>query len=101
MNKLTESQVKNIKEKLITFKNEIIIRNKLNNRIKNDFDDHNGNTKYKGIKEIRYSFNEEDIYNGINDIRYLFNGIAFNENEDKDTYYAGKIKKNKTKTTHK
>ena len=62
MKKLTESQVKNIKEKLIIFKNDIIIRNKLNNMIKNDLDDRNGNAKYKGIKDIRYLFNEnEDV----------------------------------------
>ena len=79
MKKLTESQVKNIKEKLIIFKNEIIIRNKLNNRIKNDLDDHNGNTKYKGIKDIRYLFNKDEYEDEYEDIRYLFN-----ENEDID-----------------
>ena len=49
-----------IKEKLITFKNELIRKN----RIKKDFDD------YNGIKNIRYLFNEEDIYNGINVLMY-------------------------------
>ena len=113
MKKLTESQVKNIKEKLIKFKYELIRKNKINNEIKKDLHDYNGNTKYKGIKDIKYLFNEEDIYNDINDIQYLFN-----ENEDKithkespfksiieyikrDTYYAEKIKKNKIKITHK
>ena len=113
MKKLTESQVKNIKEKLIKFKYELIRKNKINNEIKKDLHDYNGNTKYKGIKDIKYLFNEEDIYNDINDIQYLFN-----ENEDKithkespfksiieyikrDTYYAEKIKKSKIKITHK
>ena len=113
MKKLTESQVKNIKEKLIKFKYELIRKNKINNEIKKDLHDYNGNTKYKGIEDIKYLFNEEDIYNDINDIQYLFN-----ENEDKithkespfksiiedikrDTYYAEKIKKNKIKITHK
>ena len=79
MKKLTESQVKNIKEKLIIFKDEIIIRNKLNNRIKNDLDDHNGDTKYEGIKDIRYLFNKDEDQDQYEDIRYLFN-----ENEDVD-----------------
>ena len=80
---LTSSEIKNIKEKLIKFKNERIRKNRINNKIKKDLDDYNGNTKYKAIKDIRYLFNEEDIYNGINDIKYLFN-----ENED---YYEDKM----------
>ena len=39
MKKLTESRVKNIKEKLIIFKNELIRKNKINNRDKKDLDD--------------------------------------------------------------
>ena len=77
MKSLGSAEIKNIKEKLIIFKNELIRRNK----VKKDLDN------YNGIKDIRYLFNEEDIYNAINDIKYLFNGIAFNginENEDKD-----------------
>ena len=105
---LGSAEIINIKGKLIKFKNELIKKNKINNKIKKDSDDYNGNTKYKGIKDIRYLFNEEDIYNGINDIKYLFN-----ENEDyydnkithndikRDTYYAEKIKKNKIKITQK
>ena len=38
--KLTESQVNNIKEKLTKLKNNLIIKNKVNNRIKKDFDDY-------------------------------------------------------------
>ena len=83
MKQLTESHVKNIKEKLIKFKNELIKKNRLNNKIRKDFDDYNGETKYKGIKDIRYLLNEEDIYNSINNIKYLFN-----ENKD---YYEDKI----------
>ena len=71
MKKLRESQVNNIKEKLIKFKSDLIMKNKLNNRIKKDFDDYYGNTKYKGIKDIRYLFDDNDI----NDTKYLFNEI--------------------------
>ena len=80
MKSLGAAQIKNIKEKLIIFKNELIRKNRINKRIKEDPDD------YKGIKDIRHLFHEEDIYNGINDIKYLFNGIAFNESEDKITH---------------
>ena len=105
MKSLGSAEIKSIKEKLIIFKNELMRKN----RIRKDLDDYNVNTKYKGIKYIRYLFNEEDIYNGINDIKYLFNGTQFNENEDKITHkdikrdacYAEKIKKNKIKTTYK
>ena len=75
---------KNIKEELIKFKNELIRKNRINNRNEKDLDDYNGYTKYKGIKDIRYLFNEEDIYNSINNIKYLFN-------ENEDIYYAEKI----------
>ena len=44
MKELTESQVNNIKEKLIKFKNDLIMKNNMNNRIKKDFDDYYGNT---------------------------------------------------------
>ena len=104
MKSLGSAEIKNIKEKLIIFKNELIRKN----MIKKDLDNYNGNTKYKVIKDIRYLFNEEDIYNNINDIKYLLN-----ENEDhhedkithknikRDAYYAEKIKKNKIKITYK
>ena len=39
MKQLAESQVNNIKDKLIKFKNDLIIKNSMNNRIKNYFDD--------------------------------------------------------------
>ena len=71
MKELTELQVNNIKEKFIKFKNELIRKNKVNNRIKKDLNN------YNGIKDIRYLFNRyEDEYE---DIRYLFN-----EDEDVD-----------------
>ena len=89
MKSLGSEEIKNIKEKLIIFENELIRKNRINNRIKKDLDD------YNGIKDVRYLFNEVDIYNDINDINYLLN-----ENEDKDikrnAYYAEKIKKIKT-----
>ena len=77
MKELTESQVNNIKEKLIKFKNELIRKNKINNRIKKDLNNYNSSAIYNGMKDIRYLLNEyEDEYE---DIRYLFN-----ENEDVD-----------------
>ena len=84
MKELTESQVNNIKQKLIKLKNDLIMKNNMNNRIRKDFDDYYGNTKYEGIKDIRYllsgsAFNEDEDEYGYEDIRYLFN-----ENEDED-----------------
>ena len=49
---LGSAEIKNIEEKLIIFKNELIRKNKINNMIKKDPDDYNGNTKYKDIKGI-------------------------------------------------
>ena len=90
MKELTEPQVKNIKEKLIKFKNELIRKN----RIKKDNDIYNawyhGSITYNGIKDIRYLFNEdEDEDEGVKDIRYLFNE---KEDEDKITYKESPFK---------
>ena len=41
MKSLGSAEIKNIKEQLIIFKNELIKKN----RIKKDLDDYNGNTK--------------------------------------------------------
>ena len=73
MKKLTESQVNKIKEKLIKFKNELIRKNKIINRIKKDLNN------YNGIKDIRYLFNEYEDED--EDIRYLFHE---NEGVDQD-----------------
>ena len=90
MKELTEPQVKNIKEKLIKFKNELIRKN----RIKKDNDIYNawyhGSITYNGIKDIRYLFNEdEDEDEDVKDIRYLFNE---EEDEDKITYKESPFK---------
>ena len=87
MKKLTESQVKNIKEKLIKFQNELIRRNRIKNDIMimimkkdNDIYDawyYSGIT-YNGVKDIRYLFNEDEDED-VKDIRYLFD-------EDEDEY---------------
>ena len=86
MKKLTESQIKNTKEKLIKFKNELIRRNK----IKKDNDICNAwyyfSITYNGIKDIRYLFNEDED-DDIKDISYLFN-----EDEDKITYKESPFK---------
>ena len=72
MKKLTDSQVKNIKEKLIEFQNKLIRKN----RIKKDNDIYNaryyGSTTDNGIKDIRYLFNEDEDED-IKYIRYLLN----------------------------
>ena len=103
MKSLGSAEIKNIKEKLIIFKDELIRKNRINDRIKKDFDDYKRNIKYRAIKNIRYLFNEEDIYSGINDIKYLFNEneekiannsnirCLFNENEDKESPFKSKI----------
>ena len=59
MNNLSTSDIKNIKEKLIKFKNEPFKNN--NNGIKKDLNEN------KGIKDIKYLFNDS-IYKGIIDI---------------------------------
>ena len=43
MKELTNSQVKSFKENLIKFKNDLIMKNKINNKIKKDFDGYYGN----------------------------------------------------------
>ena len=69
-------QVKSFKENLIKFKNDLIMKNKINNRINNDFDGYYGKNKFKGVKDIQYLFNEEDE-SAHEDIRYLFNESPF------------------------
>ena len=83
MKKLTESQVNSIKEKLLKFKNELITKNKINNRIKKDLNN------YNGIKDIGFLFTEyEDEYE---DIRYLLNEYE-DVDEDKITYKESPFK---------
>ena len=73
MKELTEPQLKNIKEKLIKFKNELVREN----RIK----------KYNDIYNAWYY--GSITYNGIKDFRYLFNE---DEHEDKITYKESPFK---------
>ena len=54
INSLGSVEIKNIKEKLIIFKNELIRKNRINNRNKKDLDGYNSNMKYRGIKDIIY-----------------------------------------------
>ena len=72
MKDLTNLQVKSFKENLIKFKNDFIMKSKINNRIKKDFDDYYGKNKFNGVKDIRYLFNKEEEP-AHEDIRYLFN----------------------------
>ena len=76
MKELTNSQVKSFKENLVKLKNDLIVKNKINNRIKKDFDCYYGKYKFKGVKDTRYLFNEEDD-SAHEDIRYLFNESPF------------------------
>ena len=64
MKKLTESQVKNIKEKLIKFQNELISKN----RIKKDNAWYYGSITYNGIKDIRYCLMRMKMNMNISDI---------------------------------
>ena len=66
------TNLKSFKKNLIKFKNDLIMKNKINNRIKKDFDCYYGKNKFKGVKDIRYLLNEEDE-STHEDIRYLFN----------------------------
>ena len=52
------------------------MKSKINNRIKNDVDGYYGKNKFKGVKDIRYLFNEEDE-SAHEDIKYLFNESPF------------------------
>ena len=115
MNNLSTSDIKNIKEKLIKFKNELFDNN--NNKIKKD------PNECKGIKYIRHLFNEvknkktnlykaekmENLaetkiknikdpneYKGIKDIRYLFNDNIYKDIIDtrylfNEEYYVKKL----------
>ena len=53
------------------------MKNKINNRIKKGFDGYYGKNKFKGVKDIRYLFNEEEDESAHEDIRYLFNESPF------------------------
>ena len=70
---LTNFHVKSFKENLIKFKNDLIMKNKINNRIKKDFDGYYGKNKFKGAN----LFNEEEDESAHEDIRYLFNKSSF------------------------
>ena len=51
------------------------MKNKINKRIKKDFVGYYGKNKFKGVKNIRYLFNEDE--SAHEDIRYLFNESPF------------------------
>ena len=77
MKELTNSKVKGFKENLIKSKNDLIMKNKINNGIKKDFDGYYGKNKFKGVKNIRYLFSEEEDESAHEDIKYLFNECPF------------------------
>ena len=87
MKKITESQVKNIKEKLIKLLNELIRKD---NDIFNAW--YYGGITYNGIKYIRYLFNKDEDED-VKDIRYLFNEDEDNDvDEDRITYKESPFK---------
>ena len=76
MKNLTKLQVKTFKENRIKFKNDLIRKNKINNRIKKDFNNYHERNKFKGAKDIRYLFGEADDV-ALEDIRYFFDESPF------------------------
>ena len=76
MKDLTKLQVKTFKENPIKFKYDLIKKNKINNRIKKDFNNYYERNKFKGAKDMRYLFSEEDNF-AHEDIRYLFDESPF------------------------
>ena len=73
MKDLTYWQIKSFKENLIKFKNDLIKKSKINNRVKKYFNNYYERKKFKGAKDIRYLFNEKEDESAHEDIRYLFN----------------------------
>ena len=68
MKELTNLQVKCFKDNLIKFKNDLIKKKKINNRVEKYSNNYYKRNKFKGVKDIRYLFNEKED----EDIRYLF-----------------------------
>ena len=85
MSNLSISDIKNIKEKLLKFKNELFNNN---NKIRKDSNECKG-IKLLGICSMKIN---DNIYKGIKDIRYLFNGI--------EDYYIENIKSELKKLSH-
>ena len=59
---------------IVTLIKELI---KINKRIKKDFDGYYEKNKFKGVKDIKYLFNEEEDESAHEDIRYLLNESPF------------------------
>ena len=72
MQELTNLQVKSFKDNLIKFKNDLIKKKKINNRVKKDSNNHYKRNKFKSVKDIRYLFNEKEDESSHEDTRYLF-----------------------------
>ena len=107
--RLELAEIKNVKERLIIFKNELIRKNKINNRVQKDLDDYNGNTKYKDIKDLEIYLIKKILTMVLMILNICSMELHSMKNEDKithkdikrDAYYAEKFKKNKIKTTYK
>ena len=72
MNDLTYSHAKCFKEKLNKFNNDLINKNRTNNRVKKNSNNCYERNKFKGVKDIRYLFNEKEDDSAYEDIRCLF-----------------------------
>ena len=57
---------------MIKFKNDLIKKKKINNRVKKDSNNHYKRNKFKSVKDIRYLFNEKEDESSHEDTRYLF-----------------------------
>ena len=74
MKELTFLQMENGKNNLIKLKNDFIERFKKNDRIKKadrDYDEYEEN-KFRGLKDVRNLFNQNDDDNNYEGIEYLF-----------------------------
>ena len=72
MKELTNPQGRSFKENLIKFKNDLIKKNNINNRVKKDSNSYYEINKFKGVKDIKYLFNEEEDESAHEDTKYLF-----------------------------
>ena len=53
------------------------MKNRINNKIKKDFDGCYGKNRFKCVKDNRYLFNKKEDEPVHKDIRFLFNGFDY------------------------
>ena len=101
MKELTNLQVNSFKENLIKCKIDLIKKNKINNRVKKYSNNHYERNKFKGVKDIRYLFNEKKDESAHEDIRYLFSEEDDFAHESRFKSIIADIKSNLSKRGHK